>query len=152
MQSVRSIEATRDFYERVLGFVRLAGGDFVNPVAAPNNFGVPGNLVVAHPLRFGIFAPVEGSPTPIECVEFVGVSGRDLAERAVPPNLGIMSLRYPVSDARQKAAELTSRGAELFLPVRESRIEPYGRVRAFAVRSPDGAVLEFFQILDPDGP
>ncbi len=50
------------------------------------------------------------------------------------------------------SSSVVVRGAKLFLPLRELRIEPYGRVRAFGVCSPDGALLEFFQLLDADAP
>ena len=42
---------------------------------------------------------------------------------------------------------LRARDVELYAEPHTIRIEPYGDTRMFSVRSPDGAILEFFETL-----
>jgi catechol 2,3-dioxygenase-like lactoylglutathione lyase family enzyme len=149
MQSVRDLAAARRFYVDVLGFEVLNEGRFENPERAPNNFGVPANLVVAQPLRFAILGPSRSGPTQVELVQFPGVEGRDLAARALPPALGLLALRFPVS--RLDALEARLRKAAIPVAAGPAMLDiaPYGRVRLLAVRAPDGAWLEFYERIAP---
>ncbi|MEO8444690.1 MAG: VOC family protein [Gammaproteobacteria bacterium] len=85
-------------------------------------------------------------------VELIGWDGappgRDFAERASPPNLGAMALRFGVEALGAHLNRLRSHGILPVRPVTELTLEPYGRVRLAAVRSPDGVWLEFFEVLD----
>jgi len=84
-------------------------------------------------------------------VELIGWDGappgRDFSERAQPPNLGSMALRFGVQDLAAHLARLASHGILPARPVTELALEPYGRVRLAPVRSPDGVWLEFFEVL-----
>jgi hypothetical protein len=71
--------------------------------------------------------------------------GRDLSARARPPNLGIMCLRIPVSDVRAKADEIVTRGGTLFYGPATVASAPEGETTMCAVRTPDGAMIEFVQ-------
>jgi catechol 2,3-dioxygenase-like lactoylglutathione lyase family enzyme len=146
---VRDIDTARRFYLEVLGFALLRGGDFHNAVRAPNNFGVPANLVVAQPIGFAIVGPHRDGPTQVELVQMRGVEGRDLAQRAVPPNLGILGLRFPVSNLDALSARLQKYNWPQARPATELTLAPWGRVKLLAVQSPDGAWLEFMQRLAP---
>lgn len=148
MQTVQDMARTRAFYVDVLGFAVVNAGEYLNPVRAPNNFGMPANIVAENPLRFGIFAPRADTPTAVETVELVGAEGRRLDALAAPPNRGIVSLRYPVSDLQRIVDRLRSHQVAPAIPPRVVTLAPYGRVRSMAVRTPDGALLEFFQLLD----
>lgn len=145
MQSVRDVAAARRFYVDVLGFEVVNAGDFVNAARAPNNFGVPANLSAANPIRFLIVGPRKTGPTQVEIVEFIGVEGRDLAPRASPAGLGIVALRFPVSSLAAVRGRLVAARWPLERPPTELVISPYGAVRMLAVRSPEGARLEFFE-------
>lgn len=150
MQSVRDIGAARRFYTEVLGFEILNSGDFVNAVRLPNNFAVPANLVVAAPLPFAIMGPRKTGPTQVEVVQLRGVEGRDLAARADPDkNLGIIALRFPVSDLQAVQQRILAAHWPLARSPTELDIVPYGRVTLLAVKSPDGAWLEFFTAKSP---
>ncbi|MBK6597738.1 MAG: hypothetical protein IPG25_07515 [Proteobacteria bacterium] len=148
MQSVQDLSRTRNFYVDALGFEVINSGAFSNPRRAPNNFGTPANLVVAAPLEFAIFAPRKDSPTAVETVQMRGVEGRSVGAAATPPNRGIVSLRYPVSDLARITTRLRQHGIAPTIAAREIVLNPYGPVRALAVRSPDGAMLEFFEPMD----
>lgn len=145
MQSVRDIGAARDFYTRVLEFEVVNAGEFVNPKRAPNNFGMPANLVIANPVDFAIFAPRRDSPAAIETVQLRGAEGRDVSALAMPPNRGITSLRFPVGRLSAIEARLSAANYPPTTPTARALIEPYGEVLMLGVRSPDGALLEFFQ-------
>jgi len=84
-------------------------------------------------------------------VELIGWEGappaRDFAERARPPNLGSLALRFGVKDLAAHLDRLRGHGIPPARPVTELVLEPYGRVRLAPVRSPDGVWLEFFEVL-----
>jgi catechol 2,3-dioxygenase-like lactoylglutathione lyase family enzyme len=145
MQSVRDLAAARRFYADVLGFEVVNEGQFANPRREPNNFGLPANLVAAAPMPFAILGPRRIGPTQVELVQFAGVEGRDLATRAIAPNLGLLALRFPVT----RLADIEQRLRKAAWPIAAGPamldISPYGRVRLLAVRAPDGAWLEFFE-------
>lgn len=145
MQSVRSIAAARDFYERVLGFEALNAGEFALGRRETNNFGMPANVVAAESIPFAILGPRRDGPTQVEIVELRGMEGRDLSQAVAPPNLGLFALRFPVSDLGRIEARLRAARWPLARGPARVRIAPYGSVRWLAVQSPDGAWLEFFE-------
>lgn len=149
MQSVRDMATARRFYTEVLGFEIVNQGEFANPVRAPNNFGTPANLVVANPIPFCIVGPRKDGPTQIELVNMPGVEGRDLAQRAVPPNLGVLGLRFPVTDLGAVRKRLAGYQWPVARPVTRLRLAPWGPVDILAVQAPDGAWLEFLQKATP---
>ena len=84
-------------------------------------------------------------------VELIGwdgaAPGRDFSERAQPPNLGSLALRFGVADLAAHLDRLRGHGILPVRPVTELTLEPYGRVRLAPIRSPDGVWLEFFEVL-----
>lgn len=144
-QMVRDIAPARKFYSDVLGW--SAWFDGVTRLTC-NNFGMPENFVGQLPKNVIIAA---GGKDPsgawaygqVELVQWDGFSGRDFAERAVPPNLGIMALRIPVSDTRKHADGIRKRGGALFSEPVTVTLAGRGEVSIFGVRSPDGALIEF---------
>jgi len=79
---------------------------------------------------------------------FVAFSLTRFAERAQPPNLGALALRFGVANLATHLDRLRGRGISPVRPVTELTLEPYGRVRLAPIRSPDGVWLEFFEVLD----
>jgi catechol 2,3-dioxygenase-like lactoylglutathione lyase family enzyme len=147
-QSVRDIEPARRFWRDLLGW--HAWFDGVTHLAC-NNFGMPENYVGRMPKNVIISAGsknVDGSWAhgQVELVQWVGFTGQDFAARAVPPNLGILAIRVPVPDADSTARELVERGGHLFMPPTSVTLAPHGEVRLCSVRSPDGAMIEFFSL------
>jgi catechol 2,3-dioxygenase-like lactoylglutathione lyase family enzyme len=145
MQSVRSIAAARDFYQRVLGFEPLNSGEFSLGRREPNNFGMPANVVATESIPFVILGPRRSGPTQVELVQLRGMEGRDLSREGAPPNLGLFALRFPVSSLASVEARLAAAGWPLGRGPARVRIAPYGAVRWLAVQAPDGAWLEFFE-------
>jgi catechol 2,3-dioxygenase-like lactoylglutathione lyase family enzyme len=146
-QSVRDIGAARAFYRDRLGWTPWF--DDVLRLGC-NNLGMPENHVGRTPMNVIIAAASRDAQGAwhygqVELVEWVEFRGLDLAARAVPPNLGILGLRIPVADAAARAASLEAAGLPLFVPPVRVELAPHGEVLLFAVRSPDGAIIEFFQ-------
>ena len=73
------------------------------------------------------------------------VTGRDLANRARPPNYGLFALRFPVTDARATATTLEKRGASVVYAPRSLDRPPFGPVTQFAVATPHGGWIEVYQ-------
>ena len=70
-----------------------------------------------------------------------------MSAHAVAPNLGILTLRFPVSDAKARAAGIAAKGGDIKTPPQKVTLPPYGDVTLFSVNTPDGVFLEFFQPL-----
>jgi hypothetical protein len=81
----------------------------------------------------------------VELIEFEGASGRDFADRAGPPNLGMLMLRFPVDGLDAFAAHLAARGVSPVHGVRHVAFPPAGPARQLSLRAPDGAWLDFYE-------
>jgi hypothetical protein len=147
MQIIKDRDATVAYYENVLGFVSMSIGNSPAAQVEANNFGLPANLVTSTPLKSAIMHPIGGETGRVEFIEWDGLKGRDLSDRAVAPNLGILTLRFPVSDADNRALEITKRGGKLRATPTTVAMPPYGDVSLFSVMTPDGVDLDFFQPL-----
>jgi catechol 2,3-dioxygenase-like lactoylglutathione lyase family enzyme len=144
-QTVRDMDEAVAFYER-LGFrivleqrAPLAeGGGRVLGLLPEEADDTVVELVILHPER-----KLEGS---VELVAFPGRPGRRLGHRALPTQLGINLLRFPVDGLERLAAALDRpenpmpRG-----PIHRAALAPFGDVRMLSLQSPDGAWLEFFE-------
>ena len=92
----------------------------------------------------GVVEPVPGEEGRIELMQFRGFSGRSFAAYAQPPNLGIISLRYPVADMVGWKGHLASIGVVSAAAASGVAIEGLGKVDILAVRDPEGAITEFY--------
>jgi len=150
MQMVADIERADAFFKDLLGMQHFWAGDYLDPEPGPNNFGLPQNLTTKIPRRTRILQPRPGETGRLELMQFEGLDGRDLSERAQPPNLGILSIRYPVADVDAALAMIEAAGGSAWRGPADVELAPYGRVRLLAVRAPDGAIVEMFSELARD--
>ncbi len=123
--------------------------DSANEPAEPafSNFGIPYNLTPRIPRAAAALQPVPGETGRVEVMQIEGFTGRDLSAFAVPPNLGIIAVRYPVRDGPAYQALLRQRGIEPAFSgqaVTIAGLAPASRVGLFAVRDPDGNLTEFY--------
>jgi catechol 2,3-dioxygenase-like lactoylglutathione lyase family enzyme len=144
-QMIRAIGPAQKFYADVLGWTAWYSGSLQLNC---NNFGMPANYVGVLPKNVSIIAggkAIDGTWAygQVELVQWDGFAGRDFAARAVAPNLGILTLRVPVADATAHATTLMARGVELFVPPTRVALLAQGEVDLCAVRTPDGAIIEF---------
>lgn len=142
---VRDYDATRRWFTEVLGWRYMVEGDLQGVIEPGERiFGLPPPLARDTLRRCGIVHPEGLNDGSLETIAMPGIAGRDFAADCVAPNLGWLAWRFPVTDAQGFAATLVARGAQLFAGPVTLALEPYGVVECFTVRTPDGAMLEFF--------
>jgi hypothetical protein len=145
MQMVANTAIAEGFYRQELGMESFWASDFIDPKPDYNNFGLPQNLTIEIPRRTRILWPRPGETGRLEIMEFVGLDGRDLAQRAAPPNLGILSVSYPVNNAQRAYDRVVRAGALPKYKLKTFQWPPYGRVQMFTLQSPDGALINVFE-------
>jgi catechol 2,3-dioxygenase-like lactoylglutathione lyase family enzyme len=148
MQMVRDRDAAYDFFTRVLGFETFyKGKPYVSdePVYMP--LGIPKNLTTEVRYRAGIVHPRPGEFGRMEMIEIMDLEGRDHAERCAAPNLGILAVRFPIENTRDALYSIVERGGTIEFFASGVEIEPYGRLRMFNVKTPDGANVHFYEVL-----
>ncbi|MCB1623689.1 MAG: hypothetical protein KDI32_03815 [Pseudomonadales bacterium] len=94
--------------------------------------------------RIGIVHPDGNNDGSLEPISMPDLAGRDCSAHCVAPNLGWLSYRMPVANAATYLRELRQRNVEPYTALRRLRIAPYGELDIFSVRTPDGAIIEFF--------
>jgi catechol 2,3-dioxygenase-like lactoylglutathione lyase family enzyme len=146
MQMVRDRDAAYAFYTDVLGFATFyKGKPYLADTPEYMPLGIPVNLTTEIPYRAGIVYPVPGEFGRMETIEIMGLDGRDHADRCVAPNLGILAVRFPVEDAERAVQQVTERGWPLSRAPARFPLPPYGPVEAFQLKTPDGAIIEFYE-------
>ncbi len=144
-QIVSDYDASMAFFTTQLGW-RTFVDTRVEGVEEPGAevLGIPRPLATHTLRRIGIVHPEGTNDGSLEPIALPALGGRQVAQHCVAPNLGWFAYRMPVPDAAMHARELAARGAALYTEPMLMRIAPYGDVIAFAVRTPDGAIIEFF--------
>ncbi|MFG6415034.1 VOC family protein [Roseateles sp. DC23W] len=148
-QIVRDLPAALDFYQRVLGFEVASRYESPGFAPGPNLFGAPPGLAAQIGLQLCIVHPqgkVEGS---VELVAAPGADGRDLSHDAGPPHFGMATLRFPVRGIEALSRHVEATGHPLAMRLSTVTLAPHGEVRLLALRAPDGAWLEFFEVVSP---
>lgn len=135
MRMVKDQAASLSFYRDTLGFGVLFDAPFIDPEARSNNFSVPANLATTLVRRAAVAQPVlPGETGRVEVMQFEGFEGRDFSAYASPPNLGIISVRYPARNFEAYREHLEGKGVKTV----------YSSAARFAVRDPDGNLTEFY--------
>ena len=141
------IGTSRDFYINKLGFQLFFNTLGNERKSGHNVLGFPQNINQNINVPIDIVRPDINNYGSIEYLEPQGLKGKDCSAFAHPPNLGILMLRFPVKDAALYAAQLIEKGVSLNSKIQTLEVAPYGQVKAFSVRSPEGAWLEFIELL-----
>jgi predicted enzyme related to lactoylglutathione lyase len=144
-QMVADLDRGLDFYTRVLGWsvgMRFDITDQAEPGA--DILGLPLPQAEKAIRRLAMLRGPGENPAAVELIENRSMHGRDFSKDCVAPNVGILSLRIPIADARAYAREIQSRGARLYTEPQRVPVAPYGTLDMFSVQSPEGAILEFF--------
>jgi hypothetical protein len=146
-QIVSDFDGALRFYGETLGFELQMTCKIENVVE-------PGADVLGLPLPYArdarrelaIFKPQGASEGGIELVRNRDMHGRHWDADCMAPNVGILSLRFEVADACAYAAQIEGRGGVLHTPIMRLDIAPLGPVTLFSVRSPEGAIIEFYSL------
>lgn len=147
MRMVRDKSAARAFYERQLRFDVLFDSGAEPKEPARSNFGIPFNFTPAIKRSAAALQPaLPGETGRIEVMQIEGFTGDDLSDRASPPNLGILSVRYPVADLDGYRAAIESNGVSVVYSAQAVEISGIGTVDLIAVRDPDGNLTEFYDV------
>lgn len=146
-QIVADIEPARAFYIEKLGFKAYLNHDAASDAPGPNVLGMPHNLATEVPRNVSILHPDGTNEGSIELLEFDGFDGADWSDRAIPPNLGVLMLRFPVADMNAFSAHVDAEGIEIAMQPVEVEMAPYGTAKIMAIRGPGGAWLEFFELV-----
>ena len=145
MRMVRNRPVARAFYEQKLGFQVLFDSNNEPAEPARSNFGIPLNFTPSAKRGAAALQPVAGETGRIEVMQIEGFTGSDHSAYASPPNLGTLSVRYPVRDLAGYRALLESRGVAIAYAAGNVSVAGLGQVDLFAVRDPDGNLTEFYE-------
>lgn len=141
---VKNMAEARDFFVNKLGFTLLNQVPFKLP-GGPNMFGFPESFAEQVTAKLEIIAPTESRDAMFDLIEFEGVSGRNFADFACPPNRGIMMYRIPLTNIDAYADFIVGNGVNFKIAPTIIDYQPFGRVKIFAVQSSDGVWLEFWE-------
>jgi catechol 2,3-dioxygenase-like lactoylglutathione lyase family enzyme len=145
MRMVKSRVNARDFYQQQLGFRILFDSANEPKEPAPSNFGIPLNYTPTIKRAAAALQPVSGETGRVEVMQIDGFTGSDVSEHASPPNLGILSVRYPVKDLAAYRASLELRGVAIAYEAKAVPIAGTGSADMIAVRDFDGNITEFYE-------
>jgi len=145
-QIVRDFDESMSFYIDKLGWKVLVNSSVKDAIEPGQElFGIPSPVAYSVERKVSILHPQGTNNGAVELIEMSELTGRDFTEDCVAPNLGYLALRFPVDDLDAYAKEITEIGVELYSGISDVNIAPYGETRCFSIRTPDGAILEFYE-------
>jgi catechol 2,3-dioxygenase-like lactoylglutathione lyase family enzyme len=147
MAMVKDFEAERKFFQDGLGFGAWFVGNYEDQVPVATNFGLPVNLSTTTPRRSGILWESQGEDGRVEVMRFVGLEGVDQSARASFSNRGIVSIRIPVVNLAAWVARARANNIVVNAVDNPVRLPPYGMVRHAWVQSPNGGIVEAFEVM-----
>ncbi len=146
MQMVRDRDASYDFFTDVLGFATFyKGKPFVSEQPEYMPLAIPKNLTTSVRYRAGIVYPVPGEQGRMETIEIMDLDGHDYASRCHAPNLGILAVRFPVTDIQLAEQRLRDAPWQVERQSAPVTVAPYGKLELLAIKTPDGANIQFYQ-------
>lgn len=107
-------------------------------------FGLPAGTALHN---INLYVPGQPACGRVELAQYVGFPGRQQRERAVPPNLGILSASIRTDDLPSAGAQLRAMDAEPVSEAAQLDLPPYGSAHVQSYFGLDGEVLELFQPL-----
>lgn len=141
---VRDIQVARHFFVDQLGFTLHNEIEFVGEEGR-SIFNLPHNIAAQTKALLNIIGPNESREAMFDLIELKGIKGEDFSDNAVPPNRGILMYRIPVENIEAYAHFVQEKGVTLRCPLQEVTLGAIGLVKQFAVQSPDGVWLEFWE-------
>lgn len=147
-QMVSNFTLAHQFYAEGLGFKATIEAEMPPAPDGDNLFGLPLNVARNTTTQLAFFHPSgqRGAMGSVDILHLAGIEGRDLSDTTKPPNLGLVLIRFPTKNVRAYAEAVTTAGAEVWGDITALNIEPFGPCLAFSVRSPEGAILEFYEV------
>jgi catechol 2,3-dioxygenase-like lactoylglutathione lyase family enzyme len=151
--AVTDLDVTLAFYTEKLGFSIFQREDGLAGDVGRNALGLPHNIINNVYRRTAYVHPKGSDPNDAHLgalvfTTYYGVRGDDFSSRARAPNFGIIGVRFAVDDADALMDQYKARGVVPAYDVTDIGMSPYGAVKAFGVRDPNGILLEFFEPRD----
>lgn len=145
MRMVRDKGVARDFYAKLLGFQILFDSNNEPAEPAASNFGIPLNYTPTIKRAAAALQPVAGETGRVEVMQIEGFTGSDVSAHASPPNLGILSVRYPVDDLAAFRTKLFENSVAIAFERNFVDVKGIGMISLLAMRDPDGNITEFYE-------
>jgi len=148
--TVADLDTTLAFYTDKLGFKIFRRDDGPTNPPGRNPLGLPHNLANNVYQRSAVLHPQGDNPAnphmgALRFTTYYGAQGEDFSSRAHAPNLGIIAVRFAVSDADARLQAIKAKGITPVYEPTDVGMGPYGAVTVFGVRDPNGILLEFFE-------
>lgn len=149
MQMTRDREAVRVLMEDVLGFGRVwYGPPYTDAEPTLMPLGIPQNLTTTVPYKAGIFTPqTQTLYGRMEYIEIEGLEGFDFADRCKAPNLGWLSVTYPVDSVEETRTLIEARAWPIEQDAYATTRPSFGAMSVMSIKAPDGAMIEFAEPL-----
>ncbi len=147
-QIVSDIDESLDFYTKGLGFKIYMQHRGTSSKEGENVLSLPYNLTDDYERSVYILHPKGTNFGSIEILQFHGIEGKDHSAYAIPPNLGILMHRFPVNNIEVFNKKVQERGIAIKQPITQLELKPYGTVKSLAIQAPDGAWLEFVELIE----
>ncbi len=146
-QMVAGFDTSYQFYANGLGFKATIDAEMPPEPDGDNLYGLPLNVAKETNTRFTFFHPTgeRGAIGSVDILRLVGLQGHRFGEQTRPPNLGLILIRIPVVGVESYAAAVTKAGVEITGGPIKIDLNPFERTKAFSVRSPEGAWIEFYE-------
>ncbi|MFN4146613.1 MAG: VOC family protein [Runella sp.] len=141
---VRDIDIASDFFVNKLGFVLHNQIEFIGQEGR-SIFNLPHNIAAQTKAKLHIIGPNDSRETMLDLIELEGIKGEDFAAHAHPPHRGILMYRVPVTHIEAYTQQLKNNGVVFKCPLQTVELGAIGTVKMFAVQSPDGVWLEFWE-------
>ncbi len=146
--TVKDLAASQDFYVDKLGFSLLNEYEVKKDEPIENMFNIPMNMIEEVTCKANIFSLDGTRDVMFQTCEFEGVIGKDFSAKAKPPNRGLLLYRCEVENLPSYYNTLVQKDVKMHRPIQEITIEPYGKVKCFALLSPDGVWWEFIETIN----
>ena len=141
---VKDLAVAQDFFVNQLGF-KLHNEIAFQAEEGRSMFGLPHNVAAQTNIKLSIIGSTDSRDALLDLVMLEGIKGEDFSALAVPPNRGILLYRFPVMDIETYAQLLKNNGVTFKISLQTVDIQPIGQVKQFAVQSPDGVWIEFWE-------
>ncbi len=146
MQTVKDAEVSKKFYMDILGFkLWYDGKPFIGKEKALHPLGIPYSLTNSTRYKAKILFPSKGEFGRVEMVEFMDLEGFDYGTSCDAPNLGLLSIKFPVKNILEARKAILERKPDLNLDIKSINIVPYGDIQIMSLKTPDGANIEIYE-------
>jgi len=144
---VKNLESSRQFYVDQLGCKLLTEYEVRKDKPQENMFGLPHNLADKVTCKANILSFEGTRDVAFQIIEFDGISGKDFAAKAKPPNRGFLLYRVEVENLTAYFQHLNLHNVLINNPIQKIDLSPYGLCHAFSVISPNGVWFTFYEII-----